>query len=257
MAAMKPVLAMLIAAVLLAACATGRPPADGTRGPGWYTVKRSDTLYSIAWRYGLDYQELARWNGIDVSAPIYPGQRLRLLKPYDQSTPAVSAGASAAGSSEDKAPSADSGSRAATGSGSGSAAAAVTASDPATLSDPVKWTWPTAGKPLNTFLATKLDRRGIDIAGTQGQAVVAVADGKVVYSGNGLAGYGNLIIIKHSDTFLSAYAYCQERLVQEGASVKAGELVAKMGRHDNQAKLHFEIRRNGKPVDPMKYLPDR
>jgi lipoprotein NlpD len=82
-----------------------------------------------------------------------------------------------------------------------------------------------------------------------------MADGKVVYSGNGLAGYGNLIIIKHSETYLSAYAYCQERLVQEGASVKAGKQVATMGQKDNLAKLYFEIRRNGKPVDPLKYLP--
>ena len=123
--------------------------------------------------------------------------------------------------------------------------------------DPGAWLWPTDGSPLNTFLASQLDRRGIDIAGEAGQPVRAVADGRVVYSGNGLAGYGNLIIIKHSDTYLSAYAYCQERLVQEGETVKAGHLVAKMGLHDNQAKLHFEIRRNGKPVDPMKYLPDR
>ena len=90
---------------------------------------------------------------------------------------------------------------------------------------------------------------------SQGQAVLAVADGKVVYSGNGLAGYGNLIIIKHSETYLSAYAYCEQRLVEEGMSVKAGKKVATMGSKDNIAQLHFEIRRNGKPVDPLKYLP--
>jgi len=250
---MKPVLAMLIAALLVASCASGRSPVDAERGPGWYTVKRSDTLYSIAWRYGLEYQELAKWNGIDVSTPIYPGQRLRLLKPHDQSTPAMSAGASVATAGDDNTSPADGGGAAA--AGGSSKAATATASDPAMLADPAKWIWPTAGKPLNSFVASRLDRRGIDIAGKQGQEVVAVADGKVVYSGNGLAGYGNLIIIKHSETYLSAYAYCQQRMVEEGMSVRAGRQVATMGEKDRVAKLYFEIRRNGKPVDPLKYLP--
>jgi len=123
--------------------------------------------------------------------------------------------------------------------------------------DPTQWIWPTSGKPLNTFKVSRLDRRGIGIAGELGQPVLAVADGKVVYSGNGLAGYGNLIIIKHSDTYLSAYAYSQERLVEEGMKVSSGKMIATMGSKDNTAKLYFEIRRNGKPVDPLKYLPKR
>jgi lipoprotein NlpD len=123
---------------------------------------------------------------------------------------------------------------------------------------PVQWRWPTEGKVLNTFALDKLDQRGIDIAGNLGQPVHAVADGKVVYSGNGLAGYGNLIIIKHSDTYLSAYAYNQQRLVNEGMKVKAGKVISKMGRSSNGSiRLHFEIRKNGKPVDPLKYLPKR
>ncbi|MCP4333053.1 MAG: peptidoglycan DD-metalloendopeptidase family protein [Gammaproteobacteria bacterium] len=245
---MKSAIATLIAALLLASCAsTSNPPSNPERGPGWYTVKRSDTLFSIAWRYGLDYHQLAQWNQIAVSDPIYPGQRLRLLKPHSQTTPAISAGASASSKSS----SSDGGSN----STSKSKAASAAAGESVAMHNPQKWIWPTAGKPLNTFLASQLDRRGIDIAGKQGQPVLAVADGRVVYSGNGLAGYGNLIIIKHSDTFLSAYAYCRERLVEEGMAVKAGKLVAKMGQRDNVAMLHFEIRRNGKPVDPLRYLP--
>ncbi len=206
-------------------------------------VKKSDTLYSIAWRYGRDYMQLAKWNGIDVSKPIHPGQRLRLIKPDRQTSAAgvaVKPATTAVDSSKTSRP--------------------VATSDDGGISsgrDPGEWVWPTEGKPLNTFMASRLDRRGIDIAGKLGQSVLAAADGRVVYSGNGLAGYGNLIIIKHSDTYLSAYAYCQERLVKEGAAVEAGKIVAKMGDRDDTPKLHFEIRRNGKPVDPMKYLPNR
>jgi lipoprotein NlpD len=244
---MRSAIATAIAVLMLVSCVVVKPPVNVSRGPGWYTVKKSDTLYSIAWRYGLDYKQLARWNRIDVSAPIHPGQRLRLIKP---------GGTTVAG-----------GSKSGSGSQSSAAVKSSTTSGQSVTSkssvsqpsgrNPDKWIWPTDGKPLNTFMASRLDRRGIDIAGKQGQPVRAVADGRVVYSGNGLVGYGNLIIIKHSDTFLSAYAYCQERLVQEGSTVKAGKVVAKMGRRDNRSKLHFEIRRNGKPVDPMKYLPNR
>jgi len=239
---MRSAIAYLIAAVLLVSCAAGNLEQTRSGGPGWYIVKPSDTLYAIAWRYGLDSQQLANWNNIDLNSPIHPGQRLRLIKPHNKATPAQSTNATVAQSK----PAVKSGKVKSTASSSSTKMSAA---------DPRKWVWPTAGKPRNTFLATRLDRRGIDIAGKLGQPVVAVADGKVVYSGNGLAGYGNLIIIKHSETYLSAYAYCQQRLVEEGMSVKAGKQVATMGENDNIAQLHFEIRRNGKPVDPVKYLP--
>jgi len=241
---MKSAIALALAVMMLVSCVTVKPPTNVSRGPGWYTVKKSDTLYSIAWRYGLDYKQLAKWNRIDVSSPIHPGQRLRLIKPTGATVAGTASGKS---SSTNKATTTRSKPVTSTASGDNKSA----------NRNPDKWIWPTDGKPLNTFLASRLDRRGIDIAGKPGQPIRAVASGRVVYSGNGLAGYGNLVIIKHSETYLSAYAYCQERLVQEGAAVKAGKVVAKMGRRDNTAKLHFEIRRNGKPVDPIKYLPNR
>lgn len=245
---MKFAVTTLLIAALLAGCVTVKPTTTMQRGPGWYTVKRSDTLYSIAWRYGLDYKQLAGWNGLDVDATIYPGQRLRLHKSAAGAAPVAEAPA--------RTQSADT--RAATAAPKPDASSPTPAPVAAYSGrDPRSWLWPTDGKLMNTFLASDLERRGIRIAGKLGQPVRAVADGKVVYSGNGLAGYGNLIIIKHSDTFLSAYAYCQERLVEEGNLVKAGATVARMGQRDNAARLHFEIRRNGKPVDPLKYLPKR
>ncbi len=240
--------AAAVAVLLLVSCVTVKPPVTVNRGPGWYTVKKSDTLYSIAWRYGLDYKQLARWNRIDVSTPIHPGQRLRLIAPAQTGQVAKA---------ETKAPAKAASGKKSTASTRKTAPSAAAGSTASSGRDPKRWLWPTDGAPLNRFSASQLDRRGIDIGGKPGQAVRAVADGRVVYSGNGLAGYGNLIIIKHSDTYLSAYAYCQERLVREGTAVKAGNVVAKMGLWDDRAKLYFEIRRNGKPVDPLRYLPDR
>ncbi len=121
----------------------------------------------------------------------------------------------------------------------------------------IYWRWPTQGKVINLFSINDLDSRGIDIAGEIGQPVYAVAEGKVVYSGTGLTGYGNLIIVKHDNTYLSAYAYNSNRLVQEGVQVKKGTHIANMGSGKNNVPmLHFQIRKNGKPVDPLLYLPD-
>ena len=238
---MKPFLQILYALIIVcgvASCAMLNGSAQMQTGAGWYTVKKTDTLYSIAWRYGLDYQQLALWNHIGKDFIIHPGERLILIEP--ESVAPVAQNKAVSKSIDKVEPRTNN-----------KATKAVKAGNKA-----VKWRWPTSGKIMNTFAANTLDRKGIDIAGKLGQDVHAVASGKVVYSGNGLAGYGNLIIIKHSDIFLSAYAYNQQRLVKEGMVVKIGTIISKMGRHPNRSvRLHFEIRKNGKPVDPLKHLP--
>lgn len=207
------------------------------KGPGWYRVKPTDTLYAIAWRYGLDYRTLAAWNGLSEPFKVNPGQQLTLIKP-------------------DKIPTLPDGKKVViekTKSGSPVIVKSLTPD----YNRVIRWRWPTSGKVLNRFSAKALDRRGIDIAGKIGQPVYAVADGRVVYSGSGLADYGNLIIIKHNETYLSAYAYNRERLVKEGMDVKRGAKIAEMGQGKNKlAALHFEIRKNGEPVDPLQYLPE-
>lgn len=234
---------VLSGTLLLASCINPAAVNYRITSKGSYQVKPGDTLYSIGWRYGVDYKDLASWNRIDQNFTIHPGQRLLLLKP-DSATQQPSTVVQTKTDVSIQV----------------SETAADTSSDKSKIvessKNPGRWLWPTQGKVLNTFSAKQLNRRGIDIAGTLGQKVQAVADGKVVYSGNGLAGYGNLIIIKHSDTYLSAYAYSQERLVKEGMSVIAGKVIAKMGKHKTTtARLHFQIRKNGKPVDPLQFLP--
>lgn len=205
-------------------------------GPGWYLVKPTDTLYSIAWRYGLDFRELATWNNLQEPFTIQPGQQLVLIQPPDEPSPQQDSVEIV----KNKAPSRP----------------VVVKSLTPDYNRVIRWRWPTEGKVLNDFSVNNLDQHGIDIAGRVGQSVYAVAAGKVVYSGNGLAGYGNLIIVKHSDTFLSAYAYNRKRLVTEGMNVERGTLIAEMGLgKDNIAMLHFQIRKDGKPVDPIPYLP--
>lgn len=216
---------------------------DAAFDPNVYVVRAGDTLYSIAWRYRIDYQDLLRWNDLDDPDSIRPGQRIRLAPT-----------ASTAGRSPTVV--------AQTPPGRDAAAATASTGDPApkppARGQDGEWRWPTNGEVIGTFDGGSLSGRGIDIAGEEGQPVQATAAGQVVYSGSGLQAYGQLIIIRHSDDFLSAYAHNRELLVKEGKRVASGQQIGRMGRNSNgDALLHFEIRYRGRPVDPLDYLPPR
>ncbi len=228
--------------------------------PSYYTVRKGDTLYSISWRYGMDYKDVARINNIRSPYTIYVGQKIR-FKPTSSTTAQRSSSPQPTKTQPVK-PSPAPQSR------------PVPAPDPkpATNAKPqpkpsqtpfvgnqnLQWRWPTEGRVVSTYSNSSPGRKGIDIAGKSGQPVYAAASGKVVYSGNSLPRYGNLLIIKHNDVYLSAYAHSDRLLVSEGEVVKSGQKIALMGRTGTQRdQLHFEIRRNGKPVDPMRFLPKR
>ena len=197
-----------------------------------HVVRRGENLSSIAWRYGLDYRSIARWNGIRPPYVIHPGQRL------------VLGGNTVSGST---------GQAQREKAGAGAGAKRPAAPDPAPAGG---WTWPARGPLIRGF--GKGDRGGIDIAGRRGQPVVAARDGRVVYTGSGLVGYGRLVIIKHGDRLLTAYAHNDRVLVKEGQTVRTGQKIAEMGSTGaERVKLHFEVRRDGKPLNPVKYLPRR
>ncbi|WP_374514746.1 peptidoglycan DD-metalloendopeptidase family protein [Niveibacterium sp.] len=263
--------------------------------PGYYIVKRGDTLISIALEHGQDWRDIANWNAIENPNLILVGQELR-VKPADgtASKPVVSATieskplepktTTAAPAKTDESLRRDpKGGKVAY---SDQALAAAVKADEASRSgakpvvvapvadakpvvdapkkddakpatdDEFEWVWPAAGKVVNGF--NDSSNKGLDIGGQIGDPVLAAAAGKIVYVGAGLRGYGNLVIIKHNATFLSAYAHNQKILVKEGQSVRKGQEIAALGDSDaDRAKLHFEIRRQGKPVDPLKYLPKR
>ena len=300
--------------------------------PGYYIVKRGDTLYSIAHQYERDYREVAAWNGLTNPNVIEVGQELRVMPP--DANPSVASNGSkviapaptlearpidspatagsrpvAAGTplaakggavTEPKGgrvaysaqtwKSLQAGEKPVTASAPVSAAASVPATSVPAASAPiakaevktaqssataeaktesrasdakavagdesVEWIWPGSGKVIGTF--NDASNKGVDISGSVGDPVLAAGPGRVVYVGSGLRGYGNLVIIKHNNNYLSAYAHNSEILVKEGQSVQKGQKIAALGQSDaDRPKLHFEIRRQGKPVDPLKYLPSR
>ena len=230
------------------------PPSRAARAvepapQGHYVVKPGDTLYSIAFRNQVDFRDLAVWNDVGADYLIHPGQILRLTAPEVRTndgagistTPMRRPAPPAAGTPAPKAP-----------------PPAPREPEIKPLPANFKWRWPTDGPVVKAFGGEGVGGKGIDIGGKLGQAVVAAAPGKVVYSGSALKGYGELIIIKHDDVHLSAYGYNRKRLVEEGTTVAAGQPIAELGFGPEQKPvLHFEIREKGKPVDPASYLPRR
>jgi lipoprotein NlpD len=200
--------------------------------PSSYVVKPGDTLYSISWRYGLDYHDVSSWNHLGSDYRIHPGDKLVLAAPVS--------------SLHKPAP------------GTATARSAMVVSGPAPSSGPVQWTWPVQGEVVRQFHAGNSLAKGVDITAPQGTEIRAASGGKVVYAGSGIVGYGKLIIIKSSETFLSAYADNDQILVKEGDAVRIGDRIATMGLgRDNRPVLHFEIRYDGNPVDPLSYLPKK
>ncbi len=248
--------------------------------PQTYMVQKGDTLYSIAFNHGLDYHEIADLNGIQNPGVIKVGQEIRLfpdnpaaaikpvpeIKPVVMEVPVKSLPKAAKLPYSEKAAAELEKMQEVPHKPEPVAVAKVepksepkpdSATNNATENDEdtVEWSMPTNGKVIGEF-SESANRKGVDVAGKLGQTVVASAAGKVVYSGSGLRGYGKLVIIKHNKTYLSAYAHNDQILVKEGQSVTKGQKIAEMGNTDaDQVKLHFEIRKFGKPVDPGKYLP--
>ncbi|MBL1319487.1 MAG: peptidoglycan DD-metalloendopeptidase family protein [Methylophaga sp.] len=210
-----------------------------SKPPTIYKVRKGDTLYSISWRYGMDYKTLAKYNNIRSPYRLAIGQKLRFkpIKIASKSKPKPTSTKPAASTSKPAKP--------------------KPSIKPA-ANTKLTWQWPTRGKVISTYSKTATGRKGINIAGKAGQTIVAAASGKVVYAGNGLPRYGNLLIVKHNDVYLSAYAHNTKLLVKEGDYVKAGQKIARLGSTGTQRnQLHFEVRRNGKPVDPIRFLPKR
>ena len=218
----------LILLFFIAACGS---QSSWQENPQTHIVRKGETLFSIAWRYGKSSKDIARWNRLGDGSLIYPGQVLQLT------------GTAASSRS--------------------SASTTTTRRESKPLPSipaqpPPKWAWPTNGRINVKFGAKPGTGTGILVNGKAGQPITAAASGRVVYAGSGLIGYGQLIILKHNDTYLSAYGYNASLLVKEGDQIKKGQKIATMGEGpERKPRLHFEIRRNGKPVNPRQYLPAR
>ena len=236
------------------------PGAENAGKPGYYTVKPGDTLIRIGLETGQNWRDIVRWNNIENPNLIEVGQVLRVVPPGAAPGEAVAVArpvtqGTAAPASQPSSP-ASTPTQAVSAARPASSPAPAPAPSAAGGDDEVGWIWPTNGPLLAGFDEVK--NKGLDLGGKAGDPVLAAGDGRVVYAGAGLRGYGNLIILKHNNTYLTAYAHNQALLVKEDQSVRRGQKIAEMGSSDaDRVKLHFEIRRQGKPVDPAQYLPAR
>ena len=228
------------------------PGSENAGKPGYYTVKPGDTLIRIALESGQGHRDIARWNALENPNKIEVGQVLRVVPPVSEESVVAKPVASSKVSSTPL----QSQSAAKNEPAPAAAAAPAAVSESVTKSgeDDVSFAWPAKGTVVAAFDESK-NRKGVDIGGAAGDPVLAAAEGKVVYAGAGLRGYGNLIILKHNNTYLTAYAHNQSLSVKEDQTVKKGQKIAEMGNSDaDSVKLHFEVRKLGKPVDPAQYL---
>lgn len=258
---------------------------------GYHVVQQGETLYSIAFAYDLDFRTLARWNGVATDYRIFPGQRLKLSGPklpsgtYERQSSdenvkistaeppakAVELPSRRPPTEPETTPTGRDGKPATVVKPSPEKAVAETQKNaktpinsqenrttPTAANGPIRWQWPASGRVLAGFSSSPTGNKGLNIAGRKGEPVKAAAAGRVVYAGSGLRGFGQLVIVKHDEDFLSAYAHNSRIHVKENDSVKAGQLIADIGSTGTDVeKLHFEIRYQGQPVDPLKHLPKR
>jgi lipoprotein NlpD len=276
---------LTLAVVVLVGCKnTARlPPIEQMAQPpsirlNYHIASRDDSLYTIAWRYGVDFRELAQRNRIAAPYRLHAGQKIMLADSDTATrlaasrTVATPRGVQVTAIADDQpvvevastAPSVATNSAAKTAptvvanSQSVAQTETSTVAAPAAASSNSRWLWPTNGRLITLYSANDPLRKGIDLEGKQGDPVKAAGAGSVVYAGSGLAGYGQLVIVKHDEQFLSAYAHNNKLLVAEGDAVKKGQVIAEVGSSGtDKNKLHFEIRKSGKPVDPLLYLPRR
>ncbi|MEI6662345.1 MAG: peptidoglycan DD-metalloendopeptidase family protein [Comamonadaceae bacterium] len=234
------------------------PGSENAGKPGYYTVKPGDTLIRIALESGQGHRDVARWNALENPNKIEVGQVLRVVPPVsEESVVAKPVASSKVSSTPLQSQTQSQTQQSAKNEPAPAAAGAVSESHAKSGEDDVSFAWPAKGTIVGAFDESK-NRKGVDIGGAAGDPVLASADGKVVYAGAGLRGYGNLIILKHNNTYLTAYAHNQSLSVKEDQTVKKGQKIAEMGNSDTDSvKLHFEVRKLGKPVDPAQYLPAR